>query len=404
MTVSQLGDFISLTTNDGQVLSMPNADISVVSYGGFGAPPVTWFTKQGYHQHGETEVAWTLQKRPITLQMHYASAPNRGQYWKNRALLQDFLRHNRLGPMTLTIALSGLTSQLPIIFKNSGNTIVAFSMTTGTNQCFVSNVNGTDAYGRSPVFFVGQLIQIDQEQMIVSNVDAINGILTVYRAVNGTVAAIHNIGRAILGSLYPFSLNPVPAQRSIVVRADPGLTLPKDPNREANWNIDEEINLIAFNPIWQDTVVQSLAVAQAAQQNLVFPITFPITFGTNGLLLVATINYPGTWYAYPKITLTGPYNFCTILNVQTGAQIVMSVPLITGQQRIISTTPGQMSIVDQNGVNYFAELGPSSDLVDFNIRGNPEVPNGINTFNIIMNGFAAGSAASISYQNQYFAL
>ena len=52
----QLGDFIALTTNDGQVLTMPDQNVSLTAYGGFGAPPVNYVTKQGYRQHGETEL------------------------------------------------------------------------------------------------------------------------------------------------------------------------------------------------------------------------------------------------------------------------------------------------------------------------------------------------------------
>jgi len=164
------------------------------------------------------------------------------------------------------------------------------------------------------------------------------------------------------------------------------------------------VNFTAFNPIWFDPATQVTLFPVAAQQNLVFPITFPIVFGTNGILMTGTITYPGSWYGYPIITLTGRYTFCTILNVSTGVYIVMSVPLADGQTRIINTTPGQLSVTDANGNDFFSELGPTSDLVDFNIRGNPEVPNGVNVFNIVMPGFGANSSASISYQNQWFAI
>jgi hypothetical protein len=104
---AQFGDFYSLTTYDGQVLEFPNQAGHFIEVGGFGMPPVNWITKQGYRQHGETEVGYILSRRQISLHLHYNPSYSRAQYWQNRALLIDFLRHNRNGPLTLTVQLPG---------------------------------------------------------------------------------------------------------------------------------------------------------------------------------------------------------------------------------------------------------------------------------------------------------
>jgi|SRR5579864_3074345 len=394
---SQLGEFYSLTTNDGQVLTLPNQQVAFVETGGFGAPPVTWITKQGYKQHGETEVGYILGKRPIDLKLHFLKAPTRQQYWKNRAFIQDILRHNRLGPMTLTINLPGDTTYDADTFITSGLNIHALSGTLLT------------VYGSVSGFSVGMAIRASYlgvtEYMLITNVNVGTGGLTVIRQMNGS----GNVGAlAFAPGAGPFvfysPVNTMSRQRSIIVRADPGLILPVDQAREANWYIDEALKLVAFNPIWFDPVVISTLIPAASQQNLIFPITFPITFSVSGFLFTTNIVYTGSWYEYPTITLTGPYQAAIISNATTGISFTMNVPLAAGQQRIISTTPGALSVVDQNGVNFFGELGPTSDLVDFNLRPAPEVAGGINNIQVSMLGPGTGAAVNLSFYNRFFGL
>jgi len=298
------GDYIQLTTYDGKSITLPdNGAYSVAVLGSAGAPPVNFVTRQGYRQHGLTEVNYTLDKRPLTLQLHRNAACSRAQYWANRAELHEILRHNRNGPMTLT----------------------------------VSQAAGS-------------------------------------------------------------------AKRSIIVRADPGAILADDPSREAGWFIDEQINLTAFDPIWFDPNVISIPFTSAAQSYLTFPITFPILFGLTGTPYNATITYTGSWYSYPTITLTGPYTTALIQNLTTGINIIFTVGITAGQQRIINTTPGNMSILDAQGVSHFGELGPTSNLVDFNLKPDPEVKNGVHTFAVTLSNTTIASNASITYNNRYFAL
>src|SRR5690606_4983432 len=144
---------------------------------------------------------------------------------------------------------------------------------------------------------------------------------------------------------------------SIIVRANPGMTFPAATDNN-NWNIQEAIELIAFNPVWFDTAATDLSFSASTQTELVFPITFPISFGTsNQQFTSGTITYTGTWYEYPIFTLTGPYTTAAIQHVETGATIFMSVAIPQGQQRIIDLTPGAQRVVDAAGNNRFAELG-----------------------------------------------
>lgn len=194
------------------------------------------------------------------------------------------------------------------------------------------------------------------------------------------------------------------AERSLIVRADPGLRLPITQN-DNSWNIDEGLEFIAFNPIWFDPGTPDINMSSLTAEDLVFPITFPIMFGPSGqAFTTGVINYTGTWKSYPIITVTGPYTFAYFTNQQTGVSIGLVVAISAGQTRIIDLTPGSQSITDGNGVNRFAELAPFSNLIQFNIRPDPEVPNGQQTIIASLFGGTSASAVTLSYKTRYFAI
>lgn len=193
--------------------------------------------------------------------------------------------------------------------------------------------------------------------------------------------------------------------RSIIVRADPGLVFPAQ-NNNNNWNVQEQMDFIAFSPLFFNFAVSTTALSSTTQTQLVFPITFPITFGTSDVFLTTgSITYLGTWKSYPIITLTGPYTRAVISNVEAGVALFMSVAIAAGEQRIIDLTPGAQSIEDANGVNKFSDLGAGSNLIDFAIYPDPEVAGGIQNITVQMVGGTPGtSVASISYYERYFGL
>lgn len=193
--------------------------------------------------------------------------------------------------------------------------------------------------------------------------------------------------------------------RSIIVRADPGLVFPPQSNNN-NWNIQEQLDFIAFNPLFFNSDQSINVLASSVQTDLVFPITFPIQFGVSGVFLTTgNITYLGTWKSYPTITLTGPYTRAVIINQQTGVVIYMSVAILAGEQRIIDLTPGEQSITDANGVNKFSDLGAGTNLIDFALLPDPEVAGGIQEITIqLVDGINGTSAAELDYFERFFAL
>ena len=387
---AQFGDFYSLTTYDGQVLEFPNQAGHFIEVGGFGMPPVNWITKQGYRQHGETEVGYILGRRQISLHLHYNPSYSRAQYWQNRALLIDFLRHNRSGPLTLTVQLPGDSAADVSSYSPSGQTLLGN----------MASADITFSVSSSYLFAVGMYLRIDQEYMQIASVNNLTGVVTVSRGRNNSSKAAHSASAPIYYS--PFSVTS--RLRSITVRADPGLTLNTDSAREAHWHIDEALSFTAFNPIWYDPVAQVQTSAANVASQLVFPITFPITFALSGASLPMTIAYAGSWDAYPTLMLSGPYTSCYVLNTTTGVSFLMSVAIAAGQQRIITTTPGSLGVVDQSGNNAFGDLGPGSNLTDFKIKAAPEATGGLNAFLFQFYGGGSGTQASLSYNPQFIGI
>lgn len=200
-------------------------------------------------------------------------------------------------------------------------------------------------------------------------------------------------------------LRPDGSLRSITVRANPGLTFPPTQQQDNSWMIDQGIEFIAFNPLWYDTAATELVMSSASQTQLVFPITFPISFGTNNQqFTTGVITYTGTWKEYPTIVLTGPYTTATITNETTGISIYMAVAIAAGEQRIITLTPGEQSVTDASGNNKFSDLGPLTDLVNFNLRPDPEVTDGMQTITVTMVDGTGASAAELDYRARYFGI
>lgn len=198
-------------------------------------------------------------------------------------------------------------------------------------------------------------------------------------------------------------------QRSLTVRAHPGLIFPPTPEDDNSWNVQEPIEFIAFDPLWFDPTQVVTTIVGAVDTDLIFPITFitgsKIVFGVSGTVSKTTVAYTGTWITFPIITLTGPYNSVTVGNVTTSVYFTLNVAIGAGEQRIVNLAPGQQQVTDASGNNKFEELGPNSDLVDFNIRPDPMVANGNNVIQAqFLGGTAGQSTMKLAYYTRYFAL
>lgn len=192
-------------------------------------------------------------------------------------------------------------------------------------------------------------------------------------------------------------------RRAITVFVDGPQFPPQSPD-DNHFDVDEALTLTAYDPLWFDPTRVTVSFNGVAASQLVFPITFPISFSPDGLTFTQNITYAGTYVSYPVITITAPYNSVVIENVTTGVRIALNIPVASGT-RIITLTPGQQTVVDGSGVDRFDELSDDSNLVDFNLRPSPEVSGGINQIRGTVTGGVVGtSGVSLSYYTRYIGI
>lgn len=183
---------------------------------------------------------------------------------------------------------------------------------------------------------------------------------------------------------------------------------------ESEWEgWETEIALVAHNPLFQDAGVRTVRLDRA-ELALTFPITFPIAFEGTYSPTFEDVPYTGDFPAWPLVELDGPYTTVRVENVTTGAVVGLAGAVELGQKRFLDLTPGQQSLVDENGVSRWGELWmPDSVLMAFNLRpaglaGLTDiyegVPGGINRFRVAFSNRTDATACLIHYRQQYFSL
>lgn len=172
-----------------------------------------------------------------------------------------------------------------------------------------------------------------------------------------------------------------------------------------------DIELVAFDPLFKDAVSTIQTVTFDYFDELAFPATFPVKFKQQVYSGNINLTYAGTFAAYPIIEIDGPYSSMTLTHLQTGAMLGLTVPILSGDRRIINLTPREQSLVDADDNNRFGELlMPDSNLITFNLRPKGAawrnspfegVPNGINQIWIQATGVSAETRVSFVYRSQY---
>lgn len=196
-------------------------------------------------------------------------------------------------------------------------------------------------------------------------------------------------------------------KRSIKCRYNGGLEFGDSDTGENNFNVNEVLRLQAFNPIWYDSAEVTNAPAASVDTDLIFPITFPIVFGSDGAIFITgDLAYEGTWRSYPTITIQGPYSTCRLENTATGTVITLLVSIGVTEQRIITLSEEGFSVADGIGVSKFNELGEGSNLVGFDIRPDSELEDGTTQQlkATLVNGVAGQSSVTFEYFTRYIGI
>lgn len=169
--------------------------------------------------------------------------------------------------------------------------------------------------------------------------------------------------------------------RDIDVIAQAGPTFPAGIGN--NWDQFSETDVIRFvahDPTFYDPTQVSTSFTFSTFDELEFPIDFPIAFFASTFDETDTIEYGGTWLAYPEIIFTGPCSNPIITNVTTDEKIELDYNISAGETVTITTEYGNKTITNDDGDNLMGTLTTDSDLATFHIAPDPEAPDGENQF------------------------
>lgn len=170
------------------------------------------------------------------------------------------------------------------------------------------------------------------------------------------------------------------------------------------WSYTETIRFVAHDPVIFNPEQQNASWTLSASSELVFPITFPIFFGTSIINDTLDVTYNGTWLTYPTITITGPLNGPVIENLSTDETIEINYDVPAGDTITIDLNYGVKTVVNTAGTNLIGTVTADSDLATFHIAPDPEVSGGINQLRASGSNADANTAVAITWFDKYIGI
>ncbi|KKN78138.1 hypothetical protein LCGC14_0353650 [marine sediment metagenome] len=179
---------------------------------------------------------------------------------------------------------------------------------------------------------------------------------------------------------------------------------PRQSGQWDEWSFQENLRFVAHDPILFDPTRVDFAFTIVLDADLVFPITFPITFGAGEIDLTPNINYTGTWSSLPIIVVTGPIEDFRIDNITTGEKLELSINVPAGRVVTINTTEGFKTVTDDLGNNLIGGLTSDSDLATFHIAPDPEAPLGVNAMRLQGKHPSGATSVEVRYFTRFFGI
>jgi hypothetical protein len=187
------------------------------------------------------------------------------------------------------------------------------------------------------------------------------------------------------------------------------LTMPRSGDHDG---FDRSVlQLIAHDPVWYDPNPEVVTMdVTAGGEGLMVAMEIP--FGLGGTIVdeVTQFLYPGTWFSYPIIRITGPIeNAClTAYSIAGGTATVKldftGVTIAAGDYYEIDCRYGYKTVKDKTGTNKIADLTSDSDLASFVIAPHPYFQDGANQFTLTGINATNATACSVTYYNRYIGI
>lgn len=178
------------------------------------------------------------------------------------------------------------------------------------------------------------------------------------------------------------------------------------------YGYQDEMEITAIDPVWFNYQGSSASGVSSTNDHLVFPFAFDGTdmvFGSGNFWGTVTINYTGSWYAYPKITVHGQASNIILTHVETGYRIAWLGSLLSSQSLVIDlrnnyASDGQYQgvlVYNSAGANQFNYLDPLTNLLLFRLEPDGVVTGGVNTIRLDAIGTDSNTALTVEYNTCY---
>lgn len=192
--------------------------------------------------------------------------------------------------------------------------------------------------------------------------------------------------------------------RDLDVLIDQGPSFPmRDPGQWDEFGWSEVIRFVAFTPIFYNPTAIETTFSLSSLSNLVFPITFPIQFGTSLLNDSQIITYTGTWLEFPVFEIDGPLNGVTIYNDTTGESFQILYSIGAGDMVTINLADRLKTVVSL--VDGDIQGTVVGDLGTWHIAPDPEATDGLNTIRITgTNAVAGQTEVRLSHNSRYIGM
>lgn len=174
---------------------------------------------------------------------------------------------------------------------------------------------------------------------------------------------------------------------------------------EAGYSFRTVVKLYCGDPTWYNPDQNIIPLYTQSGTPLAYPKAYPVNYGTVTDSYV-TLQYAGSWVSYPIITVTGPITNFSLTNVTKNQNITVlaGTTIPAGTTWRFDLSFGEKTVYDQSGNNKISLIDPSSELAQFAMYPEGDVPAGINVLTLTGTGMTTATTVYMSYYDRFIGL
>lgn len=178
----------------------------------------------------------------------------------------------------------------------------------------------------------------------------------------------------------------------------------EDEDRWDEFSFQEVLRFVAYDPIFYDPQEIFISYSPSSDDELAFPLTFPIKFSPAGSTESFYITNIGTWESFPEFVLVGPMKDPVIRNITTNENIKLVYTIPAGKSVTISLAYGNKYVEDSIGNNLIGSITSDSDFASFSLAVHPLATNGVNSIGFSAYDMSANSEVIMRYYTRYIGI